>query len=59
MYFISAKCFDQKVGHFQALQIVENIKGITKIAIFIYSILNFVQFVVPDDDLLLGRKVLR
>jgi len=59
MYFIKATYFDPIVGHFQALKIVENVKGITKIAIFICSILNFIQFVVPDDDLLLGRNVLR
>jgi len=59
MYFISAKCFDPTVSHFQALQIVENIKVITKISIFLYSFLNFIQIVVPNDDLLLGRNVLR
>jgi hypothetical protein len=30
--FINATCFDIKVGHFQALQSVSNIKGIQKIA---------------------------
>jgi hypothetical protein len=59
LYFISAKCFDPRVGNLQAIKIVGNIKGIIKIEIFIYCILNFVQFLVPDDDLLLGRKVLR
>jgi len=34
IYFISAKYFDPTVGHFQALHIVENVKGIKKLQFF-------------------------